>query len=70
MDPMNALIYSILAACLLTGLAKAADDSYAIGAYNAGMTETVFVYGPLSGNCDAERLDVVRKAQQIMAPPS
>lgn len=46
------------------------EDSYAIGAYSAGMTETVYVYGPLPTHCDAARLDAIRAVQQSITPPS
>jgi hypothetical protein len=65
----NTMLVGLLCAAI-GAPAIAGDDSYAIAAYNAGTTETVYVYGPLPTNCDAARLDAIRKVQQTIVPPS
>ncbi len=61
----------VLAVFLLTaGIVKAGNDSYAIAAYSALSTETVYVYGPLPTGCDAARLKVIREVQESNVPPS
>jgi hypothetical protein len=65
----NTMLLGFLSA-VICAQANADDDSYAIAAYSATTSETVYVYGPLPTNCDAARLDAIRKVQQTIVPPS
>lgn len=46
------------------------EDVYAVGAYRALTTETVYVFGPLPVVCDADRLKIFSAMQGTLMPPS